>query len=155
MKEEEDIEVERVPGYVPPFIKYGGYHFGALNHKSNGCVHHSIYLKEIQDRRAETGEDWNGSRAGTLMTLLLNRHEDKYEGWEYDRYCIRPYCWCEKDGCPWCEGTRPYFIDRLSGLNFRWYKHPFRGFEASEKYMASDIDQMAKEYGVSLDREHG
>ena len=41
---------------------------------------------------------------------------------DYD-YMIAPFCWCEKESCPWCgELDFPNFWHFSSGLKIWWYK---------------------------------
>lgn len=43
--------------------------------------------------------------------------------WENDVFMMHPYCWCEKDDCPWCGAYQaPNFRHKQSGLEVRWYK---------------------------------
>jgi hypothetical protein len=138
--------------YAPPFIKYSGYHYGDENAKMDcgTVVHAKVFRAEIVKQRHSDGRDWNGALAGALCNALLERHNGGYDGFDRGDYAIRPYCWCEMDDCAWCCGAAFYFMDYDTGLGFRWYKHPMRGFSANREYKASDILDMAKRFGVEL-----
>lgn len=138
--------------YKPPHIKYHGYHFGPKSQDAHGCVNVKVYQKELDRCLASDDQDWNHALASTLMNMLHERHDGAYGAeWDYGKYCIHAYCWCEREDCEWCEGTRPYFIDKASGLSFIWYKHANRGFAASREYTQSEIRRMAADYGIDLE----
>jgi len=55
-------------------------------------------------------------------------------GFEYDssEFMMKPYCWCEEDGCPWCDydldyQQAPNFHHKPSGFKVWWYKYIGRG----------------------------
>lgn len=54
-------------------------------------------------------------------------------GADYDSpvFMMHPFCWCEKDECPWCreEDPAPNFLHKTTGFNVRWYKYIYRGME--------------------------
>jgi hypothetical protein len=150
-----EFDSDLVQRYTPPYIKYGGFHFGARNsvqttYSSKPIVHHSVYAAEIVTQRHATGEDWNGSLAGTLANLLLDRHDGGYQGFNRGDYSIRAFCWCESPDCDWCEMGKEYFHDHLTGLCLWWYKHPNRDLEANRAYTAAEIEALAGRYGVNL-----
>lgn len=44
-------------------------------------------------------------------------------------FMMHPYCWCEQDGCGWCNGEKPNFLHKKSGLSVTWYKWIGRSME--------------------------
>jgi len=46
-----------------------------------------------------------------------------------DVFMMHPFCWCDKDDCPWCESDAPNFHHKASGFEVRWYKYIGRSQE--------------------------
>ena len=65
---------------------------------------------------------------GTVSGGLLGG-EFGYGGYvDNDIFMMHPYCWCEKDDCPWCgEEHAPNFHHKPTGLMIWWYKYIGRG----------------------------
>jgi hypothetical protein len=139
-------EIDRV-AYQPPSVKWGGYYFGKDRgpHKlwvgdQHPCVHHSVYVKEIETQRSASGLDFNGDLLSSLLYDLLERHDGGYEGFDRGEYSIRSFCWCERPDCPWCEHGEWYFKYPAINLCASWYKHCGRGLETSRPYTAAEIE---------------
>lgn len=47
-----------------------------------------------------------------------------------DVFMMRPFCWCDRDDCPWCEGDAPNFLFKPTGFRLTWYKYIGRSMEA-------------------------
>lgn len=58
-------------------------------------------------------------------------------GTEYgsELFAMHPFCWCDKDECPWCreEDPEPNFCHKESGLKIWWYKYIGRSMKGSIK----------------------
>ena len=39
-----------------------------------------------------------------------------------DVFSMRPYCWCESEGCAWCGRGAPNFVHKDSYSAVWWYK---------------------------------
>ena len=48
---------------------------------------------------------------------------------ENDTFMMHPFCWCEKDGCAWCDENAPNFYHKETGLKVWWYKYIGRSME--------------------------
>jgi hypothetical protein len=74
-------------------------------------------LEQLTEALAKAGYDISGGFLGG---------EFGYGGY-YDSplWTMRPFCWCEKDDCPWCrqEDPAPNFLHRPSGMKVWWYKY--------------------------------
>jgi len=71
---------------------------------------------------------------------------EKY-GTEYenDIFMMHPYCWCEKESCPWCGGEdRPNFIYKPTGLKIWWYKYIGRGVRLDDNGKDVDVEEIIK-----------
>lgn len=42
---------------------------------------------------------------------------------------MHPYCWCDRDECPWCNGSAPNYLHKPSGATVHWYKYIGRSME--------------------------
>lgn len=52
--------------------------------------------------------------------------------YENDVFAMHPYCWCDKDDCPWCAGDAPNFLHKKTGATITWYKYIGRSMEISD-----------------------
>jgi len=61
-----------------------------------------------------------------------------------DVFMMHPYCWCEKEDCPWCRlhDSEPNFRYKPTGLEVRWYKYIGRGMETNREYRPDEIAKM-------------
>lgn len=169
--------------FVPPYIKYKGFFFGPeptwckQRNANDGIVEHRVFVKEIEDQRAATGEDYNGA----LASWLANRIQENCDQSERNcaDYWIRPYCWCEEPECPWClslEPNDPKDVAKASGilspwglhwdpaaelwpsapnlwlkkegLMMWWYKHAARGIHFNRPYKAAEIQAICARLGI-------
>ena len=72
-------------------------------------------------------------------------------GVEYDsdEFMMHPYCWCEKDDCPWCGPDlewqqAPNFHHKESGFKVWWYKYINRGMRVENPNNADFVEILAK-----------
>ncbi len=49
--------------------------------------------------------------------------------WDDKVFSMHPFCWCEKENCPWCEGEKPNFHHKRTGFEVTWYKYIGRSME--------------------------
>lgn len=49
--------------------------------------------------------------------------------WDDEVFSMHPFCWCDEEDCPWCEGDIPHFHHKGTGLKIRWYKYIGRSME--------------------------
>lgn len=70
-------------------------------------------IRAIADSHAEEGE-W----------------ADKYGvNFENDVFMMHRYCWCEQDGCLWCDRHEPNFLYKPTNFKVHWYKYIGRSME--------------------------
>ncbi len=50
--------------------------------------------------------------------------------WDNEVFSMHPFCWCDEENCPRCEGETPNFHHKKSGFKVRWYKYIGRSMEA-------------------------
>ena len=50
---------------------------------------------------------------------------------ENDIFMMHPFCWCDREDCPWCreENPAPNFHYKPTGLKVWWYKYIGRDME--------------------------
>lgn len=65
--------------------------------------------------------------------------------YENDVFMMKPYCWCEQDGCPWCYGEAYNFLFKSSKFGIRWYKWIGRDMEYSRKLKKGEWDKIFQE----------
>ena len=58
---------------------------------------------------------------------------------ENDTFSMNRYCWCERDKCAVCNGTRDLFYHKPSGSKINWYKYIGRDMEIDCKIPFADI----------------
>ena len=73
----------------------------------------------------------------TVLTYAISEKHPSGDGevtifgygcdFENDEFSMSPYCWCEKDDCPLCNGGSPNFLHKPSGASVTWYKYLGRG----------------------------
>jgi hypothetical protein len=75
------------------------------------------------------------------ITMAIEEKKGEQEGYglggpsgygsnyENDVFMMHRYCWCEREGCAWCDGEAPNFFHKPSGLAVTWYKYIGRGEE--------------------------
>lgn len=71
---------------------------------------------------------------------------------ENDTFMIHPYCWCEEDGCKWCEGVAPNFWYKPTDFKIWWYKYPFRGANWTAHISLREFDAMISSCIESLEK---
>lgn len=56
--------------------------------------------------------------------------------YENDVFMLHPFCWCDRDDCPWCgwdedagQAQAPNFLHKPSGTTAHWYKWIGRSME--------------------------
>ncbi len=52
---------------------------------------------------------------------------------ENDTFMMHEFCWCERDDCDWCNGTKPNFLYKPTNLQVFWYKWIGRDMEFKPK----------------------
>ncbi len=70
--------------------------------------------------------------------------------YENDVFMIHRFCWCDKMGCPWCDGDAPNFLHKASGLSIKWYKWIGRSMEYSRKIDAAEWSKIFNECVKSI-----
>lgn len=76
---------------------------------------------------------------------------DKYgTDFENDTFMMHRYCWCEKEGCSWCDGESPNFLYKKTGFSVAWYKYIGRGMDIPDSVSAGDIAIMERDCLNSL-----
>ena len=61
------------------------------------------------------------------------------------KFMMHRFCWCEKDGCPWCGGDAPNFHYKPKNLRVKWYKYIGRGVEANKELTTDELMEMRKD----------
>lgn len=65
--------------------------------------------------------------------------------YENDTFMMHPYCWCEKESCPWCSDDAPNFIHKGSGFEVTWYKWIGRDNEINREITFQEWEDMLSE----------
>lgn len=79
-----------------------------------------------------------------------NEWADKYgTDFENGEFMMKPYCWCEQDGCPWCNPNKddkyaPNFFHKKTGFEVRWYKYLGRDMEVNMKPPIKELKKLLK-----------
>ncbi len=60
-------------------------------------------------------------------------------------FMMKPYCWCEMDGCKWCSGELPNFYFKPTDLAVRWYKYVGRDTETSHAVTLKELARIEDE----------
>lgn len=95
-----------------------------------------------------------------------NEWADKYStNFENDVFMLHPYCWCEKETCPWCsvdpmdkimlqqnpEGqSAPNFHYKPTDFKVWWYKYIGRGMDQNRPLKAEEFTELARRCFESL-----
>jgi hypothetical protein len=63
--------------------------------------------------------------------------------WDSDMFMMHPFCWCDEDHCPWCNGEgEPNFLFKPTGFSISWYKYIGRGMEIHPELTRDEIVEM-------------
>ena len=109
------------------------------------------FLREFSEKNKENEEQW-AEKYGTHF--------------EDDKFMMHPFCWCEKDDCPWCGGEIILELMKSCGiekeeelapnfwykpLDFKvwWYKYIGRGVEFNKQLTKSEFNQMIINSGIN------
>lgn len=75
-------------------------------------------------------------RNGTQCLPIMGGEFGYGDHWNDAVFMMRPFCWCEKKECGWCDypggsefPTNPNFEHRTSGVRVWWYKYIGRGMK--------------------------
>lgn len=88
----------------------------------------------------------NGLRK--LTEAIVERHPERHRmgifggefgygaRWDCEVFSMHHFCWCEEDGCPWCDYNEeiggfpaPNFHHKATGFKVWWYKYIGRSME--------------------------
>ena len=72
---------------------------------------------------------------------------DKYgTDFENDKFKMHCYCWCLKDNCEYCNGTKPNFHYKPLDFKVYWYKYIGRSVETNKNLTKKQFKQMKKDF---------
>jgi len=67
----------------------------------------------------------------------------KYGGdYANDTFAMKPYCWCEREGCLLCFGDAPNFWYKPTDFKVTWYKFIGRGMKFNRKIGIAEAAEM-------------
>ena len=71
----------------------------------------------------------NDKDPATRVHGVLGGDDGYGASWDSDVFMMHPYCWCEKEDCPWCGHGEANFHHKPSGVSVTWYKYIGRSME--------------------------
>ena len=77
------------------------------------------------------------------LQLQCNDWAEKY-GVEHenDVFMMHPFCWCERQDCPWCGGGAPNFWYKPTNFKVWWYKYIGRDMQTNRNYTGIEVYQI-------------
>jgi len=85
------------------------------------------FLRVFAEKNKENKGDW-AEKYGTYF--------------ENDKFMMHPFCWCEKEECPWCSGEKPNFWYKPLDFKVWWYKYIGRGMDTNISLTKGEFNQM-------------
>ena len=84
------------------------------------------------------------------------------QDFENDTFMMHPFCWCEKEDCPWCSdigampqlarevlqiryaesGRAPNFLYKPLDFKVWWYKYIGRGMEWAKDFSQKEVNEI-------------
>jgi hypothetical protein len=99
----------------------------------------------------------NKNSGGDTDFYEVRKYGTQYEN---DTFMMHPYCWCDKEDCPWCEGEEweedspeagPNFHYKPLGFKVWWYKYIGRGMVQNKELTVKEMAAMLFQCLESLD----
>jgi hypothetical protein len=101
---------------------------------------------QIQVILPATSKDEISNGLRELTRVIVERNPDRYvvgllgglygygARWDDEIFSMHPFCWCDSEDCPWCEGDAPNFHHKETGFKIWWYKYIGRGMRVEGFY---------------------
>ena len=112
-----------------------------LPERSEDCISGGLRMltRRLCDLTGESGIGGLGGRYGYGIE------------YENDVFMMHPYCWCDKDGCPWCDWEydepQPNFLYKPTGAKVEWYKWIGRSMDVYGELPADWLQQCMSSAG--------
>lgn len=83
-------------------------------------------------------------KGGKKNPNLRNDLSDRYGVLiDNDTFSMHPFCWCEKETCPYCgKENQPNFHYKPTDFKVWWYKYIGRGMEMNKNITSADCALM-------------